>query len=82
MRAAMQSKSNGRLQTRTRRIHSFEPCGPVAAMIANETRGKGRGAKSALYEVAVVALDGRKYPKSLARWQVLNEEANGKVVAA
>lgn len=65
-----------------RRIESFRPCGPVAAMIDNETRGRGFGAKTALYERALVELLGAKYPKLKARWLVLHEEANGKAVAA
>lgn len=65
-----------------RRIECFEPSGPVAAMIDNATRGKGYGAKSKLYEQAIVEFLGAKYPKLRERWQVLHEEANGKAVSA
>jgi hypothetical protein len=46
-------------------------------MIDHALRGKSRGAKKPLFEKAIVALLGPKYPKLADRWQVLLEE--GKV---
>jgi len=46
-----------------RKIVTFEPSGPISAMIHNELRGKGRGAKTKLMERALMALLGKKYPK-------------------
>lgn len=67
---------------RQNRRECFRPSGPVAMMIDNETRGKGFGAKTELFERALVELLGERYPKLRARWQVLREEAEGKAVAA
>lgn len=67
-------KTNGRANGKRREIISFEPCGPVRAMLANELRRSARGAQTALMERAVVSLLGDKYPKLRERFQVLQEE--------
>ncbi len=74
-------KAVGRLQKAKRRVVSFEPSGPVAAMIENETRHGTYGAQTRLMEEALMALLGAKYPKCRARWEALREE-QGKPVAA
>lgn len=58
-----------------RTIVSFEPSGPVAAMLQNETRGKRRGTRTKLVERAIVELLRNKYPKLAERFDVLAEEA-------
>ena len=65
-----------------RGVKTWEPCGPVSAMLACELRGKGRGAQTRLLDEAVARLLGPKYPKLFDRFQVLRDEANGKAVAA
>lgn len=57
-----------------RRIEGFEPCGPIAAIIDNETRGKGHGAKTRMFEQAILLAYGPKYPKLSARYKILREE--------
>lgn len=64
-----------------RRIETFEPCGPIAAMIDNETRNKPRGAKVTLFENALAQLLGSKYPKQLQRFQTLRDAQEGEVAA-
>ena len=65
-----------------RRIETFEPCGPIAAMIDNETRNKPRGAKVTLFEMALANFLGPKYPKQLQRFQALREAETENEVAA
>lgn len=59
----------------TRNMESFEPCGPVREMIRNELRGKGRGAKTRLFEDCIVQTLKPKYPKLAERFRILREEA-------
>ena len=58
-----------------RRIETFEPCGPIAQMIDNETKNKARGAKTRLLQEAIADKLGPKYPKLLERFRVLIEES-------
>ena len=74
MAGTMQRNGNGRPRVK-RWVVSFEPCGPVASMIENETRGKGWGSQSRLMEAAIVKLLGRKYPKLRSRFEMLQQEA-------
>jgi len=67
--------SNTKRNTK-RNIVTFEPCGPVSSMIANELRGKGLGAKKRLMESALVCMLQAKYPKLAERYNVLKEEAS------
>jgi hypothetical protein len=57
-----------------RRIISFEPCGPVGAMIDIEVRGKKRGAQTRLIEEALATHLARKYPKLFDRFTILRAE--------
>lgn len=55
---------------------SFEPCGPIRSMIADEMKrhGCGRGALKKVLEAAVIAALAPKYPKLHQRYLVLKEE--------
>lgn len=57
-----------------RRIEAFEPSGPIASMIDNETRKKPRGGKTRLFENAVAEFLRHKYPKLYRRFLVLKDE--------
>jgi hypothetical protein len=52
-----------------RSIYSFEASGPIGSMIHIETRGKGRGAKTRLFEQALAELLRDKYPKLYAKFR-------------
>lgn len=57
--------------TKRTRMQSFEAMGPISAMIANELRGKGRGAKVRFFNECVFAKCGLKYPKHAKRYIAL-----------
>ena len=62
---------------KTRRIYSFEPCGPVSAMVAAELKRKFNGRSRKLREVleeCVVAALSLKYPKLAERFRARGEE--------
>lgn len=60
-----------------RNIMTFEPSGPIAAMMECELRGAGYGARTRLIETALAALLGCKYPKFLERFNILHDELHG-----
>lgn len=62
-------------RAKKRRIRSFEPCGPIQAIIDNELRSGGAGALRRYMEECVMAKSGLKYPKLAQRFLVLREEA-------
>lgn len=61
-------------KTSTNQFLICRPCGPVAQMVAFETKGKGVGAKTRLMQDAIVNKYGAKYPKLAERYRVLVEE--------
>lgn len=57
-----------------RRIETFEPCGPIAQMIDNAARGKGRGWKTRFFQDCIAEVAGRQQGKLLEKYKVLREE--------
>lgn len=68
-------------QSKNRRILTFEPCGPVSAMLeselkklASEKERRPRGALRRVIQLCIVNALGPKYPKLMERYKTLAEE--------
>lgn len=57
-----------------RNIVCFEPCGPVAAMLANAAKGKTRGAKTRFIQTAIAEACKASQPKLYETFKTLLTE--------
>lgn len=66
---------------RSRDTVTFEPCGPISAIIDKETRNGGHGARTRYLEKCVATTSGKKHPDLLQKYRVIYEEKTGVVPA-